>query len=133
VCSGKGRARNSILASALIQNNTNGNNLLRVSVPKTSSFKNLQPMIKGSFYKNNISYPAYGTWMADVMLWQNESRAFFGKYLNDPRVPWKQKKREMMTIAWMIPVQPNGLQKSNGDECTLHIIQKGARTTRCEH
>jgi len=38
------------------------------------------------------------------MLRQNESRAFLGKYLNDPRVPWRHKRREMMAIAGIIPV-----------------------------
>ena len=35
---------------------------------------------------------------------QNDSRAFLGKYLNDPRVPWRYKRREMMAIAGIIPV-----------------------------
>jgi len=38
------------------------------------------------------------------MLRQNESRAFLGKYLNDPRVPWRHKRREIMAIAGIIPV-----------------------------
>ena len=42
--------------------------------------------------------------MADIMLRQNESRAFLGKYLNDPRVPWRHTRREMMAIAGIIPV-----------------------------
>ena len=33
-----------------------------------------------------------------------ESRAFLGKYLNDPHVPWRHKRREMMAIAGIIPV-----------------------------
>jgi len=52
----------------------------------------------------NINHPAYVMWTADFMLWQNESRAFLGKCLNDPRVPWRHKRREMMAIAWIIPV-----------------------------
>jgi len=32
--------------------------------------------------QGNINHPAYGTWTADFMLRQNESRAFLGKYLN---------------------------------------------------
>jgi len=35
--------------------------------------------------QGNIKHPAYGTWTADFMLRQNESRAFLGKYLNDSR------------------------------------------------
>ena len=48
--------------------------------------------------------PAYGTWTADFILQQNESRAFLGKYFNDPRIPWRHKRREMMASAGIIPV-----------------------------
>jgi len=51
-----------------------------------------------------MNHPAYGTWTADFTLRQNESRAFLGKYLNDLRVPWRHKWREMMAIAGIIPV-----------------------------
>jgi len=54
--------------------------------------------------QGNINHPADGTWTADFMILQNESRAFLGKYLNDPRVPWRHKRREMMAIAGIIPV-----------------------------
>jgi len=54
--------------------------------------------------QGNINYPAYGTWTADFMLRQNESRAFLGKYLNDPRVPGIHKIQEMIAIAGIIPV-----------------------------
>jgi len=54
--------------------------------------------------QGNINHPAYGTWTADFMLRQNESRVFLGKYLNDPRVPWRHKRRELMAIAGIIPV-----------------------------
>ena len=54
--------------------------------------------------QDNINYPAYCTWMADFMLWQNESRAFLEKYLNDPRVLWRHKRRKMMAIAGIVPV-----------------------------
>ena len=52
----------------------------------------------------SITHPAHGTWTADFMLRQNESRTFLGKYLNDPRVSWKHKRPEMMAIAGIIPV-----------------------------
>jgi len=52
----------------------------------------------------SITHPAHGTWTADFMLRQNESRTFLGKYLNDPRVSWKHKRREMMAIAGIIPL-----------------------------
>jgi len=51
-----------------------------------------------------INHPAYGTWTADFMFRKNEGRAFLGKFPNDPRVPWRHKKREMMAIAGIIPV-----------------------------
>jgi len=38
------------------------------------------------------------------MLQQNKSRAFFEKYWNDPRVPWRHKRREIMATAGIIPV-----------------------------
>jgi len=60
--------------------------------------------VRANAEQDNINHPAYGTWTADFMLRQNESRAFFGKYLNDPRVPWRHKRREMMAIAGIIPV-----------------------------
>jgi len=54
--------------------------------------------------EQGINHPAYSTWTADFMLWQSESRAFLGKYLNDPRVSWRHKRREMMAIAGIILV-----------------------------
>jgi len=63
---------------------------------------NIKPGEQGQ--SNNINHAAYGTWTADFMLRQNESRAFLGKYLNDPRVPWRHKRLEMMAIAGIIPV-----------------------------
>jgi len=55
-----------------------------------------------------IYHPEYGkctaSAAADFMLRQNESRAFLGMYLNDPRVPWRHKRRETMAIAGIIPV-----------------------------
>jgi len=45
-----------------------------------------------------------GTWTADFMLRQNESRAFLGKYLNNLRVPWRHERRKMMAIVEIIPV-----------------------------
>jgi len=44
------------------------------------------------------------TWTADFMLGQNKSRAFLGKYLNNPRIPRRYKRREMMAIAGTIQV-----------------------------
>jgi len=38
------------------------------------------------------------------MLGQNKSRAFLGKYLNNPHIPRRYKRREMMAIAGTIQV-----------------------------
>jgi len=54
--------------------------------------------------QGNINHPAYGTWTADFMLRRNESRVFLQKDLNDPRVPWIHKRREMMAIGGIILV-----------------------------
>jgi len=66
--------------------------------------KFLNSCVRARAEQDNINNPAYGTWTADFMLRQNESRAFLGKYLNDPRVPWRHKRREMLAIAGIIPV-----------------------------
>jgi len=64
--------------------------------------KFLKSCVRARAEQGNINHPAYGTWTADFMLRQNESRAFLGKYLNDPRVPWRHKRREMMAIEGII-------------------------------
>jgi len=60
--------------------------------------------VRAKAEQDNINHFAYGTWTADFVLQQNESRAFLGKYLNDPRISWRHKRREMMAIAGTIPV-----------------------------
>jgi len=64
----------------------------------------LKSCVQARAEQDNINHPVYSRWTADFMLRQNESRAFLGKYLNDPRVPWRHKRREMMAIAGTIPV-----------------------------
>jgi len=66
--------------------------------------KFLKSCVQARAEQDNINHPAYGTWTVTFMLRQNESRAFLGKYLNDPRVPWRHKRRKMMAIAGIIPV-----------------------------
>ena len=66
--------------------------------------KFLKSCVRARAEQGNINQLAYGTWTADFMLRQNESRAFLGKYSNDPHVPWRHKRREMMAIAGIIPV-----------------------------
>ena len=66
--------------------------------------KFLKSCLQARAEQNNINHPAYGTWMADFMLWKNASRAFLRKYLNDPHIPWIHKRQEMMAIAGITPV-----------------------------
>jgi len=66
--------------------------------------KFLKSYVRARAEQGNINHPAYGTWTADFMLRQNKSRAFLGKYLNDPIVPWGHKRQELMAIARIIPV-----------------------------
>jgi len=62
--------------------------------------KFLKSCVRARAEQGNINHPAYGTWTEVFMLWQNESRVFFGKYLKDTRDPWP----EMTVIARIIPV-----------------------------
>ena len=48
--------------------------------------KFMKSCVRARAEQDNINHPAYGTWTADFMLRRNESGAFLGKYLNDPRV-----------------------------------------------
>jgi len=64
----------------------------------------LKSCVRARAEQGNINYPAHGKWTAGFILRQNESRAFWGKYLNDPRVPWTHKRRKLMAIAGIIPV-----------------------------
>jgi len=78
----------------------------------------------------NINHPAYSTGTADFMLRQNESRAFLGKYLSDPRVFWGQKRREMIAIAGIIPVD-KWLAKIKQRSDVRCRLCKRAREQRC--
>jgi len=82
----------------------------------------LKSCVRARAEQGNINHPAYGTWTEDFMLRQNESRAFLGKYLNDPRVPWRDKRRKMMAIAGIIAVAK-----------WLAKTKQRSGTTRCEH
>jgi len=66
--------------------------------------KFLKSCVRARVQQGNINHRAYGTWTADFMLRQNESRVFSVRYLNDPRVPWRHKRQEMMVIAGIILV-----------------------------
>jgi len=94
--------------------------------------KFLKSCVRAEAEQDNINHPAYGTWTADFMLRQNESRAFLGN-LNDPRVPWRHwhKRREMMAIAGIISQM--ACKNQTAIRCGLQIMQKGTRATRGEH
>jgi len=66
--------------------------------------KFLKSCVRAKAEQENVNHPAYGTWTTDFMLRQNESKVFLGKYLHDPRVPWRHKRQETMAIAGIIPV-----------------------------
>jgi len=66
--------------------------------------KFLKSCVRARAEQGNLNHPAYGTWTADFTLRQNESRAFLGKYLNDPCDPWRNKWQEMIAIAGIIQV-----------------------------
>ena len=54
---------------------------------KREDRKFLKSCVRARAEQGNINHPAYGTWMADFILRQNESRAFLGRYLNDSGGP----------------------------------------------
>jgi len=80
--------------------------MVKVLQPNTliDDKKSLYSCVRARAEQGHINHPAYGTWTADFMLRQIASRAFLGKYLNDPRVPLRHERREMMAIAGIIPV-----------------------------
>jgi len=96
--------------------------------------KFLESCVQDRAEQVNINHPAYGTWTADFRLRKNESSAFLGKYLNDPRLPWRHKRREMIGLSGMILVA-KWLATMNLTviRCRLQIMQNGTRPTRCEH
>jgi len=87
----------------------------------------LKSCVRARAEQGNINHPAYGTWTADFMLQQNESRAFLGKYLNDPRVPWRHRRRELMAIAGMIPVAKCLAKIKQRSDVNCRLCQKGMR------
>ena len=93
--------------------------------------KFLKLCVRARAEQGNINYPAYGTWTADFMLQQNESRAFLGKYLL--RVPWRHTRREMIAIAGIIPVAKRLAKIKQRSDVTCRLCQKSTRTTRCQH
>jgi len=93
--------------------------------------KFLKLCVRARAEQGNINYPAYGTWTADFMLRQNESRAFLGKYLL--RVPWRHTRREMIAIAGIIPVAKRLAKIKQRSDVTCRLCQKSTRTTRCQH
>jgi len=63
--------------------------------------KILRSCVRARAEQNNITlHMARGRHVTQ----QNESRAFLWKHLNDPRVPWRHKRREMITIVKTIAI-----------------------------
>ena len=92
---------------------------------------NLKSCVRARAEQGNINHPAYGTWTADFMLRQNESRAFLGKHFNDPRVPWRHKRRELMAIVGIILVTKWLAKIKQRSDVSCRLCQRA--TTRCEH
>ena len=73
--------------------------------------KFLMSCVKARAEQDNINHPAYGTWTADFMLRKNESSTFLGKYLNDPRVPWRHKAKNngncriILVAKWLAKIK----------------------------
>jgi len=99
--------------------------------------KFLKSRVRARAEQGNINHPAYGTgtWTADFMLRQNESRAFLGKYLNDPHVPWRYQRREMSAIAGIIPVAKwlAKIKKRSDVSCRLCKRAQGKRGASTEN
>jgi len=97
--------------------------------------KSLKSCVQARAEQGNINHTAYGTWTADFMLRQNESRAFLGKHLNDPCFPWRYKRREMMAIAGIIPVAKwlAKITKRSDVSCRLCKRARGQRGASTEH
>ena len=74
-------------------------------------------------------------WTADFMLRQKESRAFLGNFLNDPCVPWRHEKREMMAIAGIIPVAKclAKIKRQSDVGCRLHQRAREQRSASTEN
>jgi len=89
--------------------------------------------VRASAEQSSINHPAYGPWTADFMLRQNESRAFFGKYLNDHRVPLRHQRREIMATAGIISVAKWFAKIKQRSDVSCRLCkrareQRGART-----
>ena len=95
--------------------------------------KLFKTFVRARAEQGNINHPAYGTWKADFMLWQNKSRALLGKYLNDPHVPWRHKRREIIAIAGTIQVAKWLAKSKQRSEVSCRLCkrareQRGAST-----
>jgi len=97
--------------------------------------KFLKSCVRARAAQGNMNYPAYGTWTVDFMLQQNESRAFLGKYLNDPRVPWRRKRRNMIAIAGIILVAKwlAQIKQRSAVSCTLCKRARGKHGASTEN
>ena len=99
----------------------------------------LKSFVRARAEQGNTNHPAYGTWTFDFILQQYESRLFLGKYLNDPRVPWRHKRREMMPIAGMISEVKRFAKIKQRSDVSCRLCkslrareQRGASTEICQ-
>ena len=60
--------------------------------------------VRASAEHNNMNHPACGTWKTDSASCHGCGKAFLGKCLNDPHVPWRHNRWQTMAIARIIPV-----------------------------
>jgi len=93
----------------------------------------LKSCVRARAEQDNINHPAYGTWMADFMLRQNECRAFLGNYLNDLRVPWRHQRTVGNCRDHFSRQMACKNQAAAAIRCRLQAVHKGTRTRRCEH
>ena len=95
--------------------------------------KSLISCVRAGAEQDNINHPAYGTCTADFMLRQNESRAFLGKYLNDPRMSWRHERRKMMAIAGIVQVAKWLAQIKRRSDVGCRLCKRAREQRRCEH
>jgi len=74
-----------------------GQSMVKVLLPDNTWIEDqklLKSCVRARAVQDKINHSAYGTWTADFMIRQNESKAFLGKYLNNLRVPWRHKDKK---------------------------------------
>jgi len=86
----------------------------------------LKSCLRARAEQDNINHPAYGTWTADLMLRQNESRAFLGKYLTlNSHAWWRLHKAGVVSITSSTKGCQEGRHLLAGRAGQEQIHQKG--------